>query len=66
MAIEEKTITVSSVLRSIDDQIEKATHDFYVAKGAEDFDKAGRFAEVKWCLAELKMDIVDKVIGTGG
>ncbi|MCK5639850.1 MAG: hypothetical protein KAJ19_03605 [Gammaproteobacteria bacterium] len=62
MSIDEKTITVSSVMRAIADKAEEATRDYYVAKGQEDYDKAGRMAEVKWCLAELKMDIVDLVI----
>ena len=58
----DKTVKVLDVFKAIDKQMEKANNDYYVAKGQGDHDKAGRFAEVKWCLAELKMELATNTI----
>lgn len=56
-----KTMPAKTILMLIDAQIRQATNSFYVARGTEDHQKAEAFAEVKWCLAEPKLNIVDEI-----
>jgi len=58
----ERTMAVKTILKLLDAQIGKATTEFYTARGREDAHKAEIYAEVKWSLAELKLNIADELV----
>lgn len=62
MSIYNQHIPIEMVFDAIKTYFDKATEDYYVAKGQQDEQKAQVAASVKMSLANLKMEIVDKVV----
>ena len=55
-------VTVGQVMRVVNARLQSVEHDYLVAKGGGKDKQAAIAAEVKWELAELKIQMIDMVL----
>ncbi len=62
MSVKDSSINIGDLLGMIDAKCVSATNGFHQAKGRGDTEQAETMAEVKYQMADLKMQIVDHVL----